>query len=111
MRIEALRIAGEKIGANRGAERSITVRNPYTREVVGSVPKATLAEVRRAYAIAHAFKPRLSRFERSNILHRAAALVRERVEAIAALISTESGLCLKDTRYEAGRVFCSIFCP
>ena len=104
MHIEALRIAGEKIGAGRGGERSIAVHNPFTRELVGSVPKATLAEVQRAYALAHAFRPKLSRFERSNILHRAAALVRERVDAIAALITSESGLCLKDTRYEAGRV-------
>ncbi len=104
MRIEALRIGGEKIGADRGGDRSIAVHNPFTREVVGSVPKATLAEVQRAYALAHALRPKLSRFERSNILHRAAALVRERVNAIADLISSESGLCLKDTRYEAGRV-------
>ena len=104
MHIEALRIAGEKIGAGRGGERSIAVHNPFTRELVGSVPKATLAEVQRAYALAHALRPKLSRFERSNILHRAAALVRERVDAIAALITSESGLCLKDTRYEAGRV-------
>ena len=104
MHIEALRIAGEKIGAGRGGERSIAVHNPFTRELVGSVPKATLAEVQRAYALAHAFRPKLSRFERSSILHRAAALVRERVDAIAALITSESGLCLKDTRYEAGRV-------
>ena len=105
MRQESLRIAGQKVGADdRGADRRIIVRNPFTREVVGSVPKATLAEVQQAYASAHAFKPQLSRFERSNILHRAAALVRERTEAIAALISAESGLCLKDTRFEAGRV-------
>ena len=105
MRVEALRIAGQKVGADdRGGDRCITVRNPFTREVVGTVPKATLAEVQRAYASAHAFQPRLSRFERSHILNRAASLVRERTEAIAALISAESGLCLKDTRYEAGRV-------
>ena len=104
MRHESLRIAGEKIGADRSGERCIEVRNPFTRELVGTVPKATLDEVRRAYDFARAFRPRLSRFERSNILHRAAALVRGRVEAIAALITAESGLCLKDTRYEAGRV-------
>ena len=87
-----------------GTDRLIAVHNPYTRAPVGSVPKATLAAVQQAYAVAHAFKARLSRFERSNILHRAAALVRERRAAIAALITSESGLCLKDTHYEAGRV-------
>ena len=105
MRHEALRIAGQKVGADdRDDSRRITVRNPFTRQVVGSVPKATLAEVEQAYATAHAYKARLSRFERSNILNRAAALVRERTAEIAALITAESGLCLKDSSYEAGRV-------
>ena len=109
MRNEALpnsgmRLAGERIGADRGGERSIPVRNPFTGLVVGSVPKATLAEVRRAFDIAHAFRPRLTRFERASILNRTAALVRERSAQIAALITAESGLSLKDSSYEAGRV-------
>ena len=104
MRIEALRIAGEKIGADRGRERVIAVHNPYTRECVGTVPKATLDEVRRAFEIAKNHKSKLSRFERSNILNKAAGLVRERTAAIAALISAESGLAMKDAVYEAGRV-------
>jgi putative phosphonoacetaldehyde dehydrogenase len=103
-RTEALRIAGEKIGADREGERVISVRNPFTREVVGTVPKATLAEVRQAFAIAHAYRARLSRFERANILNRAAAAVRTRTAEIAALITAESGLSLKDSTYEAGRV-------
>ena len=105
MRQEALRVAGEKVGADdRPDDRRILVRNPYTRAVVGSVPKATMAELNQAYAAAHACTVRLSRFERSNVLNRAAALVRERVAEIATLISSESGLCMKDASYEAGRV-------
>jgi putative phosphonoacetaldehyde dehydrogenase len=104
MRTEALRIAGEKIGADRGGERVITIRNPFTRAIVGTVPKATLAEVQRAFTIAHAYRAKLSRFERSNILNRAAAAVRTRTAEIAALITAESGLSLKDSTYEAGRV-------
>ncbi|NRF69047.1 phosphonoacetaldehyde dehydrogenase [Aquincola sp. S2] len=103
-RHEALRIAGEKIGADRAPDRCIEVRNPYTRELVGTVPKATLEEVRQAFQIARAHKSALSRFERSNILNRAAAAVRTRSAEIAALITAESGLSLKDSRYEAGRV-------
>jgi putative phosphonoacetaldehyde dehydrogenase len=104
-RHEALRIAGQKIGADdRPAQRRIVVRNPFTRAVVGSVPKATQAEVQQALEAALAYKARLSRFERSSILHRAAALVRERAQEIAALIGSESGLGVKDARYEAGRV-------
>ncbi|MEO5771655.1 MAG: phosphonoacetaldehyde dehydrogenase [Burkholderiaceae bacterium] len=104
MRVEALRIAGEKIGADRGGDRVIRVHNPFTRELVGTVPKATLDDVRRAFEIAKQYKARLSRFERSNILNQAAAAVRRRTPEIAALISAESGLAMKDAVYEAGRV-------
>ena len=97
-----MRIAGEKIGADHKPR--IEVRNPYTRELVGSVPKASVEQVQRAFAIAHAYKATLSRYERAAILNKAAAAVRARTDELAALIAAESGLCLKDTRYEAGRV-------
>ena len=100
MLIETLRIAGEKVAT----ERHIEVRNPFTRELVGTVPKATIAQVRQAFAAAHAYKPTLTRFERANILNKTAAIVRARTHEIAALITAECGLCLKDSTYEAGRV-------
>ncbi len=99
-----MRIAGQTVGTERSGERCTEVVNPFTGRCIAAVPKATLAEVRQAFAIAHAYKARLSRYERSAILNRAAVLVRERTAAIAALISAESGLCLKDATYEAGRV-------
>ena len=46
--LSTMRIAGERVGN----ARSIEVRNPYTRDVVGTVPKATLEDVRRAFSIA-----------------------------------------------------------
>ncbi len=104
MKIEALRIAGAKVGADRGGDRVIEVRNPFTRAVVGTVPKATPEEVRRALAIAAGWRSRLTRAERAGILNRAAAAVRARAGEIAALITAESGLSLKDSSYEAGRV-------
>ncbi|HSV45429.1 MAG TPA: aldehyde dehydrogenase family protein, partial [Ramlibacter sp.] len=100
--LDAMRIAGRKVGA--GRERAIAVHNPYTGAQIGSVPKATLEEVREAFACAHAFQARLTRFERAAILNRAAALVRERTDDIAGLITAEAGLCRKDALYEAGRV-------
>ena len=103
-RHESMRIAGEKLGAERGGERTIEVFNPYTRQCIGSVPKATVEEVRRAFAIARGYRAQLTRFERSNVLNKAAVSVRARTAEIAALISAESGLCIKDARYEAGRV-------
>jgi putative phosphonoacetaldehyde dehydrogenase len=100
--LDRMRIAGRKAGE--GRERVIDVFNPYTEERIGTVPKATLEEVREAFEIAHAFRPRLTRAERAAILQQAAALVRENEQDIAQLITAESGLCLKDSRYEAGRV-------
>jgi acyl-CoA reductase-like NAD-dependent aldehyde dehydrogenase len=99
-----MRIGGVTIGTERAAERCIVVHNPFSGEPIASVPKATLAEVRQAFAIGKAYKPTLTRFERANILNRGAALVRERSAQVAQLISAESGLCMKDASYEAGRV-------
>jgi putative phosphonoacetaldehyde dehydrogenase len=101
-RHEGFRLAGRSVGGDR-AER-IVVRHPFDGSVVGSVPKATLAEVREAFTIAHGYKAKLSRFDRANILNRAADAVRRRTPEIAALITAESGLALKDGTYEAGRV-------
>ena len=56
-RREAMRIAGEKVHS----ERVIEVRYPYTGEVVATVPKATLDDVRRAFRIAKQYKPKLTR--------------------------------------------------
>ncbi|NNU44840.1 phosphonoacetaldehyde dehydrogenase [Ramlibacter montanisoli] len=99
-----MRIAGRKAGHGRDGERMIPVFNPYTEERIGSVPKATLDEVREAFELAHAIRPRLTRAERAGILQKTAALVREHLHDIAHLITAESGLCLKDALYEAGRV-------
>ncbi|RSE81796.1 phosphonoacetaldehyde dehydrogenase [Achromobacter denitrificans] len=99
-RAEALRIGGEKIYT----DRTIDVRNPYSGERVGTVPMATLEDVRRAYEIAHAYVPTLSRYDRSAILNRAAALLRERTQEASTLITSESGLSKKDSIYEIGRV-------
>ncbi|MCX7271749.1 MAG: phosphonoacetaldehyde dehydrogenase [Burkholderiales bacterium] len=103
-RIEGLRIAGERIGAQSGGDRAIAVTHPFSGAVVGYVPKATLEQVHRAYQVAHGYRATLSRYERAGILNRAAQAVRERTDEIAGLITAEAGLCLKDSRYEAGRV-------
>ncbi len=102
--LDQMRIAGRKVGADRGGDRVIHVTNPYSGRVIGTVPKATLEEVREAYASAHAFTPTLSRYERAAILQRAAELIRQRLDEVAALITAEAGLCWKDAMYEAGRV-------
>ena len=85
---------------------AIEVRNPYTGAVVGTVPAARPEHVREAFAKANAYKPKLTRYERQQILlaHRRAAAPR-RKEEFARLITAESGLCLKDSLYEVGRAY------
>ena len=100
--LDAMRIAGRKVGA--GRDRVIEVLNPFTNQRIGTVPKATLEEVREAFDIAHAAQPKLTRFERAAIMNRAAAIIRDRLDEVAQLITAEAGLCIKDAIYEAGRV-------
>jgi putative phosphonoacetaldehyde dehydrogenase len=105
IRRESMRIAGEHVGAG---ERVIEVRNPWNDALVGTVPRGSVADVRRAFAAARAFRSPLSRHERSVILARAAERLAARREEIADLITAESGLCKKDTLYEVGRA-CDVF--
>ncbi len=99
-----MRIAGDLVGN----AHTIDVRNPYNGALVGTVPKATVDDIRRAIAIAKGYRARLTRYERSQIMHRAAEIMRSRKEAIADLITAESGLGKKDTLYEVGRA-CDVF--
>jgi aldehyde dehydrogenase (NAD+) len=96
---EGMRIAGEKVHR----ERVIEVRYPYTGEVVATVPKATVDDVRRALRVAYQYKPKLTRHERYKILMKTGEIIAARKEQIARLITLESGLCLKDSLYEVGR--------
>jgi phosphonoacetaldehyde dehydrogenase len=100
LRREAMRIGGESVHR----DRVIDVFNPYTEQLIGTVPKATLEDVRRAFDIAKAYRPKLTRFERAAVLNKAAALIRGRTDAYSDLITAESGLCKKDSLYEIGRV-------
>jgi aldehyde dehydrogenase (NAD+) len=99
-----MRIAGEEVG---GA-RTIDVRNPYTGAIIGTVPKATVEDIRRAFAIAKGYRPTLTRHDRFRILHRTAEIIRERTAEIADLITAECGICKKDSLYEVGRA-CDVF--
>jgi putative phosphonoacetaldehyde dehydrogenase len=99
-RAEALRIGGERVRTARGMD----VFDPYSRERVGTVAMANVEQVQRALAIGHGYRSTLSRYERAAILQRAAALLRERTAEASDLITSESGLCKKDSLYEVGRV-------
>ena len=99
VRYEGMRIGGEKVVR----DRVIEVFNPFTEQVIATVPKATLDDIKRAFAIAKGYKAKLTRYERANILNRAAELMRARTDELSDLITSESGICKKDSLYEVGR--------
>ena len=101
IRHEQMRIAGTLVDSDERVE----VFNPYTNKVIGTVPAARPEQVRSAFAKAAAFKPKLTRYERQRILLRTAELLAGRKEEFARLITAESGLCWKDSLYEAGRAY------
>ena len=89
-------IAGEAAG-----EELLDVIYPYTGEVTGRVRQVDGAGLEHALA---ATKPvELSRWARHEILTKARALLSERAEEFAQLIRSETGLCMRETRYEVGR--------
>jgi putative phosphonoacetaldehyde dehydrogenase len=87
---------------------TLEVLNPHSRTCVGTVPKASVEQVRQAFAAARAYKAKLTRYERASVLQQAATLLRARAAAASDLITSESGLCKKDSTYEVGRV-CDVF--
>src|SRR5919198_1183280 len=75
-RHESLRLAGRKVET---AER-LEVRFPWDNRLAGTVPRATPELVAEAFRIAHAYKPRLTRYQRQQILLKTAELLVERRE-------------------------------
>jgi len=101
IRREAMRIGGKKVTTTDVVE----VRYPYTNEVIGTVPAGTAEHARQAFEIAASYKPKLSRYQRQQILFKAAELIRERREEIAHTLTLELGICQQHALYEAGRSY------
>ena len=92
-------VAGEKtVGPAR-----LNVHSPYHRGLVGTVTLATRQDTEAAVRMALTGGEPPTRYERFAILDKARLLLEERREAFARLIVSESGLCLRETRYEVGR--------
>jgi putative phosphonoacetaldehyde dehydrogenase len=98
---EAMRIGGKKVST----DNVIEVRYPYTNEVVGTVPAGRAEHAAQAFAIAAAYKPKLTRYERQQILFRTAELIKSKASELSRLITLELGLSLKDSAYECGRAY------
>src|SRR5437879_2827063 len=92
-------VAGKPIAFSR----HLVVKNPYSGQAVGSVALAGREQTEAAVVSALNWGQRLTRFQRSQILERARQLLETRSEEFARLITSESGLCLRETRYEVGR--------
>jgi acyl-CoA reductase-like NAD-dependent aldehyde dehydrogenase len=82
----------------------IEVRSPYSGEVIGRVPKAGAAEVRRAIdAAEQAMADPLPAHKRAEILVRVAGYLGRRHDEVAQTISAEAGKPLKAARVEGAR--------
>ena len=98
---EAMRIGGKRVFT----DSVITVHYPYTDEVIGTVPAGTAEHAAQAFAIAAAYKPKLTRYERQQILFRAAELIRAKTKDLARVLTLELGISQKDALYECGRAY------
>ncbi len=101
IRHDSMRIGGEKVDT----EARIEVRYPYTNEVIGTVPAGDASHAARAFEIAAGYTSTLTRYERQQILFRAAELIRDRREEIAHWLTLELGICKQHSLYEAGRSY------
>ena len=101
VRHDAMRIGGEKVKTSDVIE----VRYPFTDEVIGTVPAGNAQHAQRALEIAANYKPKLTRYERQQILFKTAELIRERREEIAHWLTLELGICHQHALYETGRSY------
>ena len=100
-RHEAMRIAGRKVDT----EARVPVHYPYTGAQIGSVPAGTAAHAHEAFAIAAAYEPKLTRYDRQKILLTAAEMLVARRDELAPIITAELGISISDAKYEVGRAY------
>jgi aldehyde dehydrogenase (NAD+) len=92
-------LAGEAVYT----DATLAVNYPYTGEVVGELAMVGRERVESAVRAMLAGGEPLTRYQRYEILDRARDLLKGRAEEFAQCIRSESGLCLRETRYEVGR--------
>ena len=84
-------------------DRDLEVFYPYDDTLTGTVSQIAPPDLQRAIDTTLRGGEPLTRFERYEILEKAQRLLAERAEQFAQLIRLESGLCMRETRYEVGR--------
>ena len=92
-------VAGKPVSSGK----QLSVNSPYDGRLVGTVEMAGLKDTQAAIDVALKGGKVLTRYERYSILDKARALLIERKEEFAQLITAESGLCITETIYEVGR--------
>ena len=92
-------LAGKSIKSGR----QLAVRNPYNGAPAGTVELASQQHTESAITAALAFRDTPTRYQRSQVLDKARMLLEARREEFARLITSEAGLCIRETRYEVGR--------
>ena len=81
----------------------IAVIDPFSGRLVGEVPSMSREAVTAVLDDAAAYRNELDRHARSTLLFAVAEHIADDSERLAALISSESGLSLRDTRHEVQR--------
>ncbi|WP_420583734.1 phosphonoacetaldehyde dehydrogenase [Ruegeria sp.] len=99
IRNEGMRIGGKAVFT----DATIPVHYPYTNGVIGTVPAGTAIHARKAFDIAANYTPRLSRYERSQILKRAGELIGEKRDYLVKWLTLELGICQQHSIYETKR--------
>jgi aldehyde dehydrogenase (NAD+) len=82
---------------------ALQVRNPYNGSFAGSVRIASRKDLDTAVALARAFTQTPTRFQRAEILEKTRLALETNREKFARLITSESGLAIREARYEVGR--------
>jgi len=95
-------LAGEWVDRTK----TIDVRDPFDNSLIDTVPSATNDDVEAALAAAFAARGtarKMTTYERSQVLLKTAAIVRENVEDFARVIAREGSKTITEARKEAGR--------
>lgn len=101
--MQPLELNSYSLGRKIESANRLTVKNPYNGSVVGTVTLADHAQTQATIAGMLAGGVALTRFQRSEILDTARRLLEARREEFSRLMTSEAGLCLRETTYEVGR--------
>jgi succinate-semialdehyde dehydrogenase / glutarate-semialdehyde dehydrogenase len=107
--MELMLVSGERRPSTSGA--SLDVFNPATSELIASVPDADAQDAEQALAAASAARlpwARTPLHERVDIVHRFIALVQERRDQLADLLTQETGKPIREAHEEVDET-CTVF--